>query len=105
LGSGARTRSTAQPLSPFPLTHILVVALHLAQHLVIHNARQHAHGIGAVQGQLMEHVLDQALRDNEDVAGVRGGSHLLDEQVHHAPQVAIRGLEELGHAKKDLQRL
>lgn len=44
-----------------------------------------------------------ALTD-DDVIGVAGLRHLLDEEVHHAPEVVVLALEQLRHAEKHLNR-
>ena len=39
---------------------------------------------------------------NDDVIGVAGLRHLLDEEVHHTPEVVVLALEQLRHAEKHL---
>lgn len=39
---------------------------------------------------------------NDDVIGVAGLCHLLDEEVHHTPKVVVLALEQLRHAEKHL---
>lgn len=42
------------------------------------------------------------LLTNDDVIWVAGLRNLLDEEVHHTPQVVVLALEQLGNAKEDL---
>lgn len=41
---------------------------------------------------------------NDDVIGVASLRHLLDEEVHHAPQVVVLALEQLRHAEEHLTK-
>ena len=46
--------------------------------------------------------LGQTGGDNDDIIRVAGLSHLLDEEVHHPPEIGIGGLEELGDPEEDV---
>ena len=45
--------------------------------------------------------LGQRRSDNNHVVRVTRLRHLLDEQVHHPPQVLVGGLKELGDSEED----
>lgn len=80
---------------------LLVVALELAQHARVDDRREDAQGVGAVQRSLVEHVLDEGLRDDDQRRGLRRVSDSLKEEIHHSLQVSVTALEELRHAEEN----
>ena len=82
---------------------LLQVPLDLRQQARVGDRRQDPDGVCAVEVDGRVHVLHQAAGDDDDL--VRAGAHVLDDEVDHAAQGRVPGLEELGHAEKDLGRL
>ena len=84
----------------FIYNSLLQVSLDLCQKPRIGNGCKHSNRVGAVEVDRRVHVLHQARSNDDDLVGSR--ADIFDDEVDHPSKGRVPGLEELGHAEKDL---